>query len=86
MSAPLSSFKKKENKMYRSNGAYANKLERFLKYKEYDKDVCLLLGAIASKSIRKHTALIDEIKAAIADLRMNNTDAMYLVMYIRAQL
>lgn len=86
MSETLSSFKQKENKMYRSNVAYANKLEQFLKYKTYDKDVCLLLGAIASKSIRKHTKLVDEIKIAIADLRMNNYDAMYLVMYIRSQL
>lgn len=59
--------------------AYAHKLEEFLKYKNYDKETCILLGVIAAQSARKHTALHDEICTAIASLRMHDIYANCLI-------
>ena len=54
--------------MYKSSVEYANKLKRFLKYKEYDKDTLKLLGVIAARSSKKHTSLNSKIKNAIVEL------------------
>lgn len=77
---------KKVNQLNQPFIVYANKLENFLKYRRLDKDVCLLLGVIAGKSVRKHTALYDEIEVAIVDLRMNNRAAAALVSMARTYL
>ena len=70
---------KKTIKFARPFVSYANKLEEFLKYKKYDKEVCVLLGVIAAQSARKHTALHDEICVAIASLRMHDIHAQCLI-------
>lgn len=77
---------KKVNQLNQPFSVYARKLENFLKYKRYDKDVCLLLGVIAGKSVRKHTSLDDEIKTCIVDLRTNNFAAAALVSMARTYL
>lgn len=77
---------KKVNQLNQPFIVYANKLENFLKYRRLDKDVCLLLGVIAGKSVRKHTSLEDEIKTCIVDLRTNNTAAASLVSMARMYL
>lgn len=77
---------KKVNKLNQPFSVCARKLENFLKYGKYDKDVCLLLGVIAGKSVRKHTQLNDEIKTTIADLRMNTLGAEVLVTVARMYL
>lgn len=59
--------------------AYAHKLEEFLKYKNYDKETCILLGVIAARSSNKHTSLHDEICVAIASLHMHDAYADCLV-------
>ena len=66
-------------KLKRPYVAYAHKLEEFLKYKNYDKETCILLGVIAAQSVRKHTALHDEICTAIASLHMHDSYADCLV-------
>lgn len=60
----------KTNKFKRPPHIYANKLERFLSLGDYDKDTCVLLGVIATRSITRHTRLEDEIRTAIGSLRV----------------
>ena len=76
----------KENSLNRPLQVYANKLKRFLMYKEYDKDTCLLLGVIAKSSVKKHTALKDEIKTAITSLELGDTTGYLLVTCARITL
>lgn len=66
-------------KLKRPYVVYAHKLEEFLKYKNYDKETCILLGVIAAQSARKHTAFHDEICTAIASLRMHDIYANCLI-------
>lgn len=70
-------------KLTRPYVAYAHKLEEFLKYKNYDKETCILLGVIAAQSVRKHTALHDEICTAIASLHMCDSYANSLMSECR---
>lgn len=65
--------------MNKSGVEYANKLKRFLKNKEYDKDVLKLLGVIATRSSRKHTSLDSEIKNAIVELECSLSGSKWLV-------
>lgn len=76
----------KENTLSRLPQVYANKLKRFLMYKEYDKDTCLLLGVIAQSSVKKHTALNDEIKTAITSLELGDTTGHLLITCARITL
>ncbi|PAV39990.1 hypothetical protein CJ260_00700 [Megasphaera sp. ASD88] len=69
--------------MNKSSVEYANKLKRFLKYKEYDKDTLKLLGVIATRSSEKHTKLDSEIKNAIVELECRLNDSTWLVNQAR---
>lgn len=74
--------KSKERKMLGMNKRgveYANKLKRFLRYKDYDKDTLKLLGVIATRSSRKHTSLDSEIKNAIVELECSLSGSRWLV-------
>ena len=70
---------KKQNHMRRSSLDYAKKLVNFLRFKEYDKDVCVLLGVIAKTSMKKHSYLDDEIRVAITSLTLNVPYAAVLI-------
>lgn len=70
---------KKQNHMRRSSLDYAKKLVNFLRFKEYDKDVCVLLGVIAKTSMKKHSYLDDEIRVAITSLTLNEPYADVLI-------
>ena len=70
---------KKQNHMRRSSLDYAKKLVNFLRFKEYDKDVCVLLGVIAKTSMKKHSYLDDEIRVAITSLTLNEPYAAVLI-------
>lgn len=70
---------KKQNHMRRSSLDYAKKLVNFLRFKEYDKDVCVLLGVIARTSMKKHSYLDDEIRVAITSLTLNEPYAAVLI-------
>lgn len=78
--------KEKTSTFGRPPQVYANKLKRFLKYKRYDKDVCLLLGVIAKTSIQKHTSLNDEILTAIAILEIGEYPCEWLLVNARITL
>ena len=77
---------KKMNQLNQPFSTYARKLENFLKYQKYDKDVCLLLGTIAGVSVRRHMELEDEIKRMIVELRLNSFTASALITKARTQL
>ena len=70
---------KKQNHMRRSSLDYAKKLVNFLRFKGYDKDVCVLLGVIAKTSMKKHSYLDDEIRVAITSLTLNEPYAAVLI-------
>lgn len=70
---------KKQNHMRRSSLDYAKKLVNFLRFREYDKDVCVLLGVIAKTSMKKHSYLDDEIRVAITSLTLNEPYAAVLI-------
>ena len=70
---------KKQNHMRRSSLDYAKKLVNFLRFKEYDKDVCVLLGVIAKTSMKKHSYLDDEIRVAITSLTLNEPYAAVFI-------
>ena len=77
---------KKTMQFKRPYVAYAHKLEAFLKYKNYDKETCILLGVIAAQSALKHTSFHDEICTAIASLRMHDTYAVCLIIECQCNL
>lgn len=70
---------RKTSSMNKSGVEYANKLKRFLRYKDYDKDTLKLLGVIATRSSRKHTSLDSEIKNAIVELECSLSGSRWLV-------
>lgn len=59
---------------------YANELREFLRSGKYSTSSLILLGVIASRSRRKHTKLIDEIKTAITDLALENIDGFSIMI------
>lgn len=75
---------KKTNNFNQPYAVYAHKLEKFLKYNNWDKDTCVLLGEIASVSMKKHTSLYDEIRVAIGALHMCDAYADYLITGCKA--
>ncbi|MFG6273323.1 hypothetical protein ACG98G_01280 [Megasphaera hexanoica] len=75
----ISKTDKKQNHMRRSSLDYAKKLVNFLRFREYDKDVCVLLGVIAKTSMKKHSYLDDEIRVAITSLTLNEPYAAVLI-------
>ncbi len=75
----------KTNRFKRPASVYATKLERFLALGDYDKDTCVLLGIIATRSITKHTRLEDEIRTAIGSLRVMDVYGTTLIGACRFQ-
>lgn len=75
----------KTNRFKRHASVYANKLERFLLLGAYDKDTCVLLGVIATRSITRHTRLDDEIRTAIGSLRVMDVYGTTLIGMCRFQ-
>lgn len=64
---------------------YAQKLTEFLNKGKYDKEICIMLGVIAIRSIQKHTKFHDEIRTAIGALYLEDLYGVTLIGACKAQ-
>lgn len=78
-------IRQNENTFGRGRESYAKKLQLFLDEGVFDKDVLVLLGVIATRSIKKHTHLQDEIYCAIGSLMCDSVYGTSLLGACRFQ-